>query len=559
MRRSSAAFRGHEVPSVGCRSRDTTFCCKPLQCPILEAAERQHHTQDVRSHHHPASCAAQLTNCGLTSSSRATPLPLLASPVRTRGRAENSQRSFWLVCRPTTCNLGWEGCQESCQCRCWKSARGKPTITRTTGCLVRESLPSPDELIRELPGLLFPQDLDVALRHICSPSDLTLITLTMAQAQRHQDPSAHPLAGPKELYRSSSMDPKQRFYRHFLDSIESKPRVSPLRHYPLPLAADEYAKYCRTKSPTCSPCPPLPARGRRLSTMFSPASASCRTRCLTRLNIRRHMTGGSIPRYSLRAFGSPASQLLTRSLAQSIKALQDKLNETIAKVTPKSRFQFKRSTQTVHVDMGAPENDPRLNPGSLSRNQRPAQPIPEISGAVAVEESDDALADLPHIPAAKNYNEEIARPSDTPVRKPSFSTARNIGISNQTGLHIILPSSAAHATAAGSLTDLTGCVVDMSVPTANGTPFAGLALKNISRSLIVAGRVAGAVHVTNMSESILVVTARQVRIHDCKNVDVYLHCASHPIIEDCTGMRFAPLPACYVGGFPIHACLYASC
>ncbi|EQK97328.1 Tubulin binding cofactor C [Ophiocordyceps sinensis CO18] len=85
----------------------------------------------------------------------------------------------------------------------------------------------------------------------------------------------------------------------------------------------------------------------------------------------------------------------------------------------------------------------------------------------------------------------------------------------------------------------------MSIPTAQGKPFAGLSLKAISNSLIVAGRVSGPVHMTDMSDSILVVTARQVRIHDCKNVDVYLHCGSHPIIEDCTGMRFAPLPKCY--------------
>ena len=32
--------------------------------------------------------------------------------------------------------------------------------------------------------------------------------------------------------------------------------------------------------------------------------------------------------------------------------------------------------------------------------------------------------------------------------------------------------------------------------------------------------------------------------HSC-NVDVYLDCASRPIIEDCTGIRFAELPRAY--------------
>ena len=31
-------------------------------------------------------------------------------------------------------------------------------------------------------------------------------------------------------------------------------------------------------------------------------------------------------------------------------------------------------------------------------------------------------------------------------------------------------------------------------------------------------------------------------MHGAKNVDVYLHCGSRPIIEDCEGVRFAPLP-----------------
>ncbi len=133
-----------------------------------------------------------------------------------------------------------------------------------------------------------------------------------------------------------------------------------------------------------------------------------------------------------------------------------------------------------------------------------------------------------------------------PIRKPSFSQATNVNISGHTGLHIILPSSASRATASGSLTRLIKCIVDMSVPTANGTPFAGLTLKNIKRSVIIAGHVAGAAHITWVEDSIIVVASRQVRMHDCKNVDIYLQCASRPIIEDCSNIRFSPIPECHV-------------
>jgi hypothetical protein len=92
----------------------------------------------------------------------------------------------------------------------------------------------------------------------------------------------------------------------------------------------------------------------------------------------------------------------------------------------------------------------------------------------------------------------------------------------------------------------------MSIPTASGKPFAGLALKNIKSSLIVAGQVAGAAHMTAIMDSIVVVASRQVRMHDCRNVDVYLLCSSRPIIEDCQNIRFAPIPECYVSFTSLH-------
>ena len=156
----------------------------------------------------------------------------------------------------------------------------------------------------------------------------------------------------------------------------------------------------------------------------------------------------------------------------------------------------------------------------------------------------DTLGDLPSFP--KNYNEEMGRSLAGPIRKPSFSQATNVNISGHNGLHIILPSSASRATSSGTLTRLNKCIVDMSVPTENGTPFAGLTLKNIKRSLIIAGHVAGAAHITGVEDSIVVVASRQVRMHDCKNVDIYLHCASRPIIEDCSNIRFSPIPECHV-------------
>ncbi|KAI0439801.1 tubulin-specific chaperone C [Xylaria telfairii] len=232
-----------------------------------------------------------------------------------------------------------------------------------------------------------------------------------------------------------------------------------------------------------------------------------------------------------------------RTYSQAIKALTEKLNATTGKLGPKSRFQFKsRNTATTAApSQTAPDLRIRRPWGSDGSQdaERPSQLVPEA-------ETRDTVGTLPSLPASKNYNEELSRPENAHgVRKPSFSTAKNIAISDHTGLHIMLPSTASRATSSGSLTNLERCIVDMTIPTSTGAPFAGLALKNIKHSLIIAGHVAGPAHITGIEDGILVVAARQVRMHDCKNVHVYLHCTSHPIIEDCSEVAFAPLPTFY--------------
>ncbi|CZS95112.1 related to tubulin folding cofactor C [Rhynchosporium agropyri] len=242
-----------------------------------------------------------------------------------------------------------------------------------------------------------------------------------------------------------------------------------------------------------------------------------------------------------------------RVYSQTIKALEEKLSEARAKFMPKPRFQFKQPKNNSAISLNdaaelaqqkrlkSPEFDRSLHSSDESSiATTPAYLKTPPSEA----NSRDTLGKLP--PFAKNYNEEMIRAPAGPVRKPSFSQATNVNISGHTHLHIILPSSASRATASGSLTNLTRCIVDMSVPTANGAPFAGLAIQDIKRSLIIAGHVAGAAHITGVEDSIIVVASRQVRMHDCKNVDIYLHCASRPIIEDCSNVRFSPIPECYM-------------
>jgi hypothetical protein len=171
--------------------------------------------------------------------------------------------------------------------------------------------------------------------------------------------------------------------------------------------------------------------------------------------------------------------------------------------------------------------------------------------------NDDALSaptqPLPPAPpptsAAPQFDySNSLNPLSAAIRRPFYSTSASVPISHQTSAHIILPSSAMHASAPCSLTQLMKCVVDLSVPSDDGAPFAGLTVKGVRQCLLVCGNVDGAAHITDVQETAMVVTCRQFRMHDCKDVDVYLSCSSRPIIENCQDIHFARIPNIYVSG-----------
>ncbi|KAL2151360.1 hypothetical protein VTH82DRAFT_6458 [Thermothelomyces myriococcoides] len=243
----------------------------------------------------------------------------------------------------------------------------------------------------------------------------------------------------------------------------------------------------------------------------------------------------------------PAHDL--RVYSDTVKSLKDQLNEAQAKLMPKSRFQFRRRAD------GNDTTKPDTRRLDLAANTRSS-----TDAASTEAEAKDTISTLPDpssLPtSSKNYNAEIrndAAAKGIGVRKPSFSAARDIHLSEHIRVHITLPASASRATSSGTLTDLHQCVVDMTLPTSSsttdsgpGTPFASLALKDIQSSVIAAGHVSGPVHITGVRDSVIMVIARQVRIHECRNVVFYLHCVSRPIVEDCTGVQFTKAPGIFL-------------
>lgn len=94
-----------------------------------------------------------------------------------------------------------------------------------------------------------------------------------------------------------------------------------------------------------------------------------------------------------------------------------------------------------------------------------------------------------------------------------------------------------------SIVRMSRVVADLTVSDMTSDSLQTLSLKDVSESIVICPKVSGPIHLTNISRSIIAVNCRQFRMHGSFDCDIYLHCTSRPIIEDCSGIRFAPLNA----------------
>ena len=303
------------------------------------------------------------------------------------------------------------------------------------------------------------------------------------------------------------------------------------------------------------------------------ATDHCRSG-IARLHKEVQDASSYVPAYDQRIYAQVVLLFLGREVcyvlwltlfSQAIKALNEKLDETKASIAPKSRFTFK----TAHKNPSAISLSDAAELASQQQAKIPGftqNHASKHSSIVTTPTSFEALPNETGIrPAEPSRKDSLEKflvnveakgttksqssfqdPRLAKVCESSFTSSDSVNISSQAGLHIVLPPNIAHATSPGSVTNLCRCTVDMSRHTVEGQPFAGLTIKNIKQSLLVCGSVSGAAHITGVKESIIVVAARQFRMHECTDCVVYLHVTSKPVVEDCHGIQFAPIPPHYV-------------
>ncbi|KAI7483017.1 TBCC-domain-containing protein [Hortaea werneckii] len=234
-----------------------------------------------------------------------------------------------------------------------------------------------------------------------------------------------------------------------------------------------------------------------------------------------------------------------RSYGEAIKALTTKLEDIRSTLAPKPRFSFKNRGHGIGMQKKNESAISISDAVELAKKQRRAVPGYE-SGTTTSDESSAATT-----PAyLQSPAPELAAGNGNPT---AGSIGKAVKMHDHVGVHIILPPHERHASTSATLSNLSRCVIDLGSSSASEEnllsqkqqTFAGLTLKNISHSLIICGHVSGPIHLTAVTDSVVVVATRQFRMHESRDTAVYLHAASRPIIEDCQGIMFAPLPEAY--------------
>nr|CCC95523.1 unnamed protein product [Trypanosoma congolense IL3000] len=98
----------------------------------------------------------------------------------------------------------------------------------------------------------------------------------------------------------------------------------------------------------------------------------------------------------------------------------------------------------------------------------------------------------------------------------------------------------------GDTTRSTGSTITTRGKTLFITPSKAVFLRACEDCVIMIPPVAGSVFVSDCSKCKIYVACHQLRLKCCTELDVYVSCASTPIIECCSGMRFGPY-SCWTG------------
>ncbi|TFK75641.1 hypothetical protein BDN72DRAFT_757507 [Pluteus cervinus] len=211
---------------------------------------------------------------------------------------------------------------------------------------------------------------------------------------------------------------------------------------------------------------------------------------LAKLGKRLSDATGSLPNYD------------QRQCELQIKNLENELSALRASSAPKSKFAFKKKKVLPSSTAAPVAPEPAVQTADIS-----ALPLSESSSHLSLSHQSKAYLGWSLIPTASSAQCDL------------------------------------------TISNLDHCIVNL-LPISNGTPdetkgtnISAIHIYDVSNSILLLPMISGSVLLHNLQNSIVVIGCHQFRMHTSNKVDVYIEIPSNPIIEHCSGIRFAPYPA----------------
>ncbi|CAG8558851.1 9600_t:CDS:2 [Ambispora leptoticha] len=195
-----------------------------------------------------------------------------------------------------------------------------------------------------------------------------------------------------------------------------------------------------------------------------------------------------------------------RQLSLQIKSMIDELNIRRTLLAPKQKFSFKSRKVATSND-----ESKKLTTKSESKSTTTTTTSTTISSS-----------------SLDSHNDPNLRVITLHNRQKAFLTVNS---------YLSSSSSISAKMIDVQLSDLTHCVVNL----VSKRIFIGaIHVKGLKNSVVVVGPVGSSVLIHDCERCVFVVGCHQFRIHTSKQMIIYLHVTSHPIIEDCHDIQFAP-------------------
>ncbi|KAL8900845.1 MAG: hypothetical protein Q9192_000850 [Flavoplaca navasiana] len=164
-----------------------------------------------------------------------------------------------------------------------------------------------------------------------------------------------------------------------------------------------------------------------------------------------------------------------RKYNETIKGLNDHLEKVRSEIAPRRKFAFK----------SAPKKMPAVSP-SKAPDEAPIAKSSNQSNDGSIQLSDLESAEVGGISATSSFISLC-------------KTFCVVPVPTQAGDGVLLA-------------DIDRCVIKINVPSRS------LTTKSVHSSVIVAGPIDGAAHVTRLAGSVLIVSCQQLRMHDCRKL-----------------------------------------